>query len=227
MAPVLYSFRRCPYAMRARLALRSAGFAVELREILLRDKPDAFLEASPTATVPCMVLEDGTAIDESLDIMLFALQSSDPESLLAPQAGSLDDMLALIAEVDSTFKPNLDRAKYANRFPGADPDAAWDDAMDFLNRLSRRLEEHGGFLFGSRPSLADMAILPFVRQFAHIDKARFSGAAGRPLSDWLERFLASPDLAGVMEKFAVWNPGQPGVSFPSDAAAAQAMAGRD
>jgi glutathione S-transferase len=214
MLPVFYSFRRCPYAMRARLALAASGFEVELREILLRDKPQAFLEASPSATVPAMILEDGRALDESLDIMLHALRSHDPESWLEPGHGSLNDMLALIADADGDFKRNLDRAKYATRYPATDPQAAWNAAMDYLEGLSKTLEGRGGCLFGERPYLADMAILPFVRQFAHIDKPRFDAAAPPQLADWLARFLASDLLQSVMDKYPVWRPGERGMAFP-------------
>ncbi|MBU2487130.1 MAG: glutathione S-transferase N-terminal domain-containing protein, partial [Alphaproteobacteria bacterium] len=112
MKPVLYSFRRCPYAMRARLAVASAGVEVELREILLRDKPAAFLAASPSATVPCLVTDSGV-IDESLDVMLWALTQNDPEGWLQmPEAGH-----DWITRADGPFKQALDRTKYANRYP--------------------------------------------------------------------------------------------------------------
>jgi glutathione S-transferase len=116
MTPVLYSFRRCPYAIRARLAILSAGLEVELREVVLRDKPAAFLEASPSGTVPCLV-NAGEVIDESLDVMIWALKQHDPEGWMSmPQAG-----YELIAEIDGPFKHALDRTKYADRYPGTDP----------------------------------------------------------------------------------------------------------
>ena len=102
--PVLYSFRRCPYAMRARLEISSSGIAVELREVVLRDKPSAFLAALPSATVPTLVPADGSVIDESLDIMLLALRRHGREGWLAPQNGSPEVMLALIEEIDGSFK---------------------------------------------------------------------------------------------------------------------------
>ncbi|WP_421852763.1 glutathione S-transferase N-terminal domain-containing protein [Oricola sp.] len=215
--PVFYSFRRCPYAIRARLAVQVSGLAVELREIVLRDKPQAFLDTSPSATVPAMRLADGSVLDESLDIMLHVLATADPQGWLTPETGGLDDMLALIGAADAGFKRDLDRAKYPNRYPGADPDAAWRSGFAFLEGLSRQIVESGGHLFGARPALADMALLPFVRQFAFIDKPRFDAEAAKsaaPLARWLEAFLASAEFAAVMPKFAVWQPGEAGIAFP-------------
>ncbi|MEH6725182.1 MAG: glutathione S-transferase N-terminal domain-containing protein, partial [Hyphomicrobiales bacterium] len=146
--PILYSFRRCPYAMRARLAIASAGFKVELREILLKDKAPEFITASPKATVPVLVLPDGRIIEESLDVMLHVLGQSDPENLLTPTTGSLAEMLALIADNDGPFKSALDRYKYANRYEGADPITERNKAARFLQQLDDRLTSHNGFLFG-------------------------------------------------------------------------------
>jgi glutathione S-transferase len=214
MVPIFYSFRRCPYAMRARLALKVSGVEVELREILLRDKPQAFLDAAPSATVPALALDDGTVIDESLDIMLWALRQNDPERWLDPETESLAAMLMLVAATDGGFKADLDRAKYPNRYPDADPGAAWQGAMAFVNGLSDRLGLNGGYLFGAHASLADMAILPFIRQFASVDKIRFDDAADASVAAWLEAFLASPLLASVMDKYPVWQSGEPGIRFP-------------
>ncbi len=122
MTPILYSFRRCPYAIRARLALASAGVRVELREVVLRDKPQAFLDASPSATVPCLVVA-GQVVDESLDIMLWALRQADPEGLLT------DPAFDLIARFDGPFKQALDRTKYAVRHPDSDPEQTRAQAM--------------------------------------------------------------------------------------------------
>jgi glutathione S-transferase len=207
MRPILYSFRRCPYAMRARLGIAASGQEVELREILLRDKAQAFLETSPSGTVPCLAY-DGVVLDESLDIMLWALGRHDPEGWLEmPEDGH-----ALIAEADGPFKHALDRTKYATRYPGEDPEAHRADAMAFLDALDGRLRH--GFLFGDAPRLADMAILPFVRQFAFIDKPRFDVEAGGHLRGWLEAFLASPLFAGIMSRYPVWTPEDEITIFP-------------
>ncbi len=194
--------------MRARLALLSAGVRVELREVVLRDKPAAFLAASPSATVPCL-LAGGAVIDESLDIMRWALARNDPDGWLdMPDAGH-----ALIATCDGAFKTALDGYKYAARHPGTDPMLARDGAAAFLCTL----EEHLGanpWLFGPRPGLADMAILPFVRQFAHVDQAWFAARPWPHLIRWLEAFKGSDAFAAIMVKYTPWQSGAAPVYFP-------------
>ena len=209
---ILYSFRRCPYAMRARLALRSSGTVVELREVLLRDKPPAFLAASPSATVPTLVPEDGPAIDESLDIMLWALRRRDPEGWLKPDEGSLDGMLSLVGDNDGPFKIRLDRYKYHVRYPDCDPLAERAASASFLNGLNARLAENR-WLFGTRASLADMAILPFIRQFANVDRDWFDNENWTALSGWLKAFEQSPRFAAIMQKHPPWVAGRAATLF--------------
>ena len=207
--PILYSFRRCPYAIRARLAIASAGVAVTLREIVLREKPAPFLAASPSATVPCLVTVEGQSIDESYDVMRWALAQADPEALLQmPSAGD-----ALIAETDGPFKTALDHTKYATRHPDLDAEQERAKAMRFIAKLDARI---GGkdWLFGEAPKLADFAILPFVRQFAMVDKARFDAEAGAGVRAWLDRFLISDRLAAVMAKYPQWTPDAAEIRFP-------------
>ncbi|WP_306257866.1 glutathione S-transferase [Pararhizobium sp. IMCC21322] len=211
--PILYSFRRCPYAMRARLAILSAGFKVELREILLRDKAPEFIAASPKATVPVLVLPDGTIIDESLDVMLHVLGQSDPESLLTPTEETLADMLALISENDGSFKRALDRYKYANRYEGADPISERNIASSFLHTLDNRLRTNSGGLFGARLSLVDLAILPFVRQFANVDRPWFDSQDWPDLMKALEAFTASGRFASIMLKYTKWQSGDEVIWF--------------
>lgn len=211
--PILYSFRRCPYAMRARLALKAAGIKVELREVVLRDKPAHMLQLSPKGTVPVLQLEDGRVIDESLDIARWALQKNDPDRLLQPGTGSLEDMLKLIEENDGPFKHHLDRTKYGTRYPEEDPEANRQKANDFLARLNQRLEGQP-FLCGSRLSLADITIAPFVRQFANIERERFDKENGKPLITWLEAFLASDLFLSVMQKYPQWQQGDKPTTFP-------------
>lgn len=223
--PVLYSFRRCPYAMRARLALGSAQQSCQWREVLLRDKPQALLDASPKGTVPVLVLPDGTVIDESLDIMLWALRQYDPHRWLTPEHGTLDQMLSLIAENDGRFKEHLDRYKYPVRF---DLDSGLDDrdkGAVWLHRLSERLAD-SPYLFGSRPTLADMAIAPFVRQYAHTDRDWFWAQDWPALCRWLDAFLKNPLFTGIMQKVARWTPNQTPVMFPP-AGLASGHAGHD
>lgn len=205
--PVLYSFRRCPYAMRARLALASSAVAYELREVALRSKPPDMLAASPKGTVPVLVLPDGQVIAESLDVMLWALRQHDPEGWLS---GDIDGMLALIADNDGTFKLQLDRYKYPNRYPhesagNAPGFAQWhrDGGAVVLASWQARLSQNP-WLFGNRASLVDMAVLPFVRQFAHTDAAWFAAQPWPHLQAWLARFEASAQYQLVMTKLLPW-----------------------
>ncbi|MGX1497926.1 glutathione S-transferase [Labrenzia sp. MBR-25] len=215
LMPILYSFRRCPYAIRARLSIAASGEQVELREILLRDKAPEFLETSPSATVPCLKADD-TVIDESLEIMLWALQRADPENWLRPEEGDLDEMLALIADCDGPFKRNLDRYKYDTRYPDADRETEKAGAADFLWHLERRLTDRPR-LFGRRGSLADYAILPFVRQFANADRSWFDSQDWTSLKAWLEAFENSFRFQSVMPKWSPWRAGDTPVFFPSEA----------
>ena len=206
--PILWTFRRCPYAMRARLAIQSSGQRVVLQEILLRDKPAPFLAASPKGTVP--VVQDGTTvIEESRDVMLWALGQSDPEGWLKmPDAGH-----ALIDTCDGPFKQALDYTKYAVRFPDRDEAVERAKAMVFLNELNDRLGTTA-FLMGPKRTLADVAILPFVRQFANTDRIWFDAQGLGPLTTWLDAFLASDRFRGVMKKYPPWQNGQDQVLFP-------------
>lgn len=205
MTPVLYSFRRCPYAMRARLALQAAKSMVELREVVLREKPEAFLDASPSGTVPCLV-QASDVIDESLDIMRWALAQNDPHGWLdMPDAG-----YDWIARCDGPFKHALDRTKYASRYPGEDPDNHRAEACAFLKDLDAALNP---WLF-DRPGIADYAIAPFVRQFAFIDKAWFDAQPWPDLQAWLEAFLKSPEFSATMQKFPQWHTGDAPICFP-------------
>lgn len=211
--PILYSFRRCPYAMRGRLAITSAGFEVELREIMLRDKPESMLDASPKGTVPVLILPDGTVIDESLDVMLHVLRQHDPEHLLTPTHGSLDDMLALIVESDGPFKSALDRYKYSNRYEGVDAIEQRLKASEFLSKLDKRFADNNGYLFGDRLSLADLAILPFVRQFANVDRTWFDVQDWPALRAALNTFIESDRFLAIMEKYPQWHAGDEAIFF--------------
>ena len=194
--PILYSFRRCPYAMRARMALHVSGMAAEHREVRLRDKPAELLEASPKGTVPVLVTGDGEVIDESLDIMRWALGQNDPEGWLS----GVDD--ALIAANDGPFKHHLDRCKYDTRY---DSDGAHhrSEAVAILTGLERRLED-GEYLCGNRRTLTDIAIFPFVRQFAGADRDWFDAQPLPQLQCWLARLLASDLFAAIMVKRDPW-----------------------
>lgn len=197
--PILYSFRRCPYAIRARLALAVSETAVEHREVKLRDKPAEMLAASPKGTVPVLVLPDGAVIDESLDIMRWALAGNDPEDWLA------GDDAALIAANDGPFKHHLDRYKYPERFAADDVDhrAA---GLAILDGLEARLTERP-YLGGERFGLADAAILPFVRQFAAVDREWFAAQDLPQVQAWLGAFVASALFETVMAAREPWRAG--------------------
>jgi glutathione S-transferase len=196
--PILYSFRRCPYAMRARMALTISGVDVELREVKLSVKPQAMLEVSPKGTVPVLVLPEGMVLDESLDIMRWALRQHDPEGWLAR------DDAALIAANDGGFKHALDRYKYPERYDG---DVAGHRAcgLAFLARLDDRLSA-AGQLCGPARGLADAAIMPFVRQFTAVDSAWFDAQPLPHLKAWLARHLASDLFERIMVRSASWSP---------------------
>ena len=210
--PVLYSFRRCPYAMRARLGLLAAGRRVILREIQLRHKPAHMLTLSPKGTVPVLWLGGDHVIDESLDIALWALGQTDPLNLLCPAEGTFEEMRALISQNDGPFKHHLDRTKYGTRYPGECPQEHREEANQLLAALSARLEA-GPFLFGPRLSLADITIAPFVRQFANIDRPRFDSDHPTALRNWLDAFLKSELFQYVMEKYKPWQEGDTPLTF--------------
>ena len=199
MVPVLYSFRRCPYAMRARLAIVVSTERCVLREVKLSDKPEAMLAASLKGTVPVLVLSDGTVIDESLDVMRWALARRDPESWLD------GDDTALIDRNDGPFKHDLDRYKYSDRF-GVDPLKHRALGMDFLRELDGRLGRTSQ-LCGPERSMADAAIMPFVRQFAAVDHIWFKDQALPQLKVWLADFISSELFSAIMLRVAPWSPG--------------------
>ena len=206
--PILYSFRRCPYAMRARMALLVAGPVVELREVALKDKPAAMLAASPKGTVPVLVLPD-RVLEESLEIMLFALGARDPEGWLRTDLAA---QRALIAACDGPFKHHLDRYKYATRYDGADPDAHREAGARFLSTLGERLAARD-FLFADRRRLCDIAVFPFVRQFRIADPDWFDAEAPPPVAAWLARLAADPLFDAAMAKPKPWRDGDPPVLF--------------
>jgi glutathione S-transferase len=210
--PILYSFRRCPYAMRARLAINISGIEVELREILLRDKAPELLAVSPKATVPVLVQPDGPVIEESLDIMDWALAKNDPEHWNEPTIGDLPQMQTLIEQCETEFKSHLDRYKYSNRYPDGDGEKERDIASEYLWLLEKRLNSHE-FLFGSRLSIADMAIVTFVRQFANVDRQWFDQVKWHSLHRWLLVFLESEQFTSIMTKYAIWKSGDEKIVF--------------
>lgn len=204
--PVLYSFRRCPYAIRARMALAAAGVTVELREVLLKDKPAAMLEASPKGTVPVLVVPDGAVIDESVAVMRWALGRDDPEQWLA---GPASDTRELIAQNDGPFKQWLDRYKYHVRHPEGSQTDYRQQAETILAAWESRLIGQGGFLTGASARLADVALFPFVRQFAGVEPSWWAQRPWPALHAWLQGWTEHSRFAAVMRKCPPWQPGQP------------------
>jgi glutathione S-transferase len=208
--PVLYSFRRCPYAMRARLALAAsgqvAGQSYELREVVLANKPAALLQASPKGTVPVWVQPDGQVLEQSLDIMLWALSQNDPLHWLPPSGAPREAALARINLCDGPFKFNLDRYKYPHRYQLASGETHRTQGAEFLAELNTTLTAQT-YLHGLHFGLLDAAMAPFVRQFAHTDAAWFASQPWPALQQWLARFEGSALFESVMHKHAAWVPG--------------------
>ncbi len=198
--------------MRARLALKISQQSCELREVVLSRKPAAMIEASPKGTVPVLCLPDGRVIDESLDVMLWALALHDPHRWLGRNDQHHDDMLALISQCDGPFKDALDRYKYPSRYKGCDPLEHRLAGSRFLQTLQSILSGQGA-LAGDQPGLADMAIAPFVRQFAMTDRAWFDDQPWPQLINWLALFLESELFAQIMVKHPPWVDEQPVVLF--------------
>lgn len=199
--PVLYSYRRCPYAMRARMALKYADIAVEIREIVLRDKPAEMLKASPKGTVPVLVFQDdvtneAVVIEQSLDIMHWALQQKDVDGWL-----NVDNAMAqeLIFENDGYFKQALDKYKYAIRFPEESAEAYRLQAEVFLLKLEMLLSQ-SLFLLKAEASLVDIAIFPFIRQLAAVDSTWFESSPYPKLRAWLNKLVASDVFVSIMQK---------------------------
>jgi len=200
--PVLYSFRRCPFAMRARMALVYAGIRVELREVKLASMPESMLRLSPKATVPVLVLADGRVIDESLDVMLWSLSQADPRQWLEIDAASRQ----LIRRCDEDFKPLLDCYKYADRHPRLSQVEHRLNAQFFLQELDQLLSRHA-FLTDNQCRLADVAIFPFIRQFAGVDACWFEQCEYVALRGWLNTMRDSDLFKRVMQKYPFWQPG--------------------
>jgi glutathione S-transferase len=195
----LYSFRRCPYAMRARMALRYSEVAVDIVEVSLKAKPAEMLALSSKGTVPVLNV-DGLVIDESLEIMQWALAQHDPQDwLLKDDPQGQRAIAALIEENDQVFKVHLNRYKYAERYPQQPMAFYRAEGEVFLRRLDELLEGRD-YLLVNHPTLADVALMPFIRQFAHVDREWFAQTPYRRLQDWLRRFLASELFTSVMAK---------------------------
>lgn len=210
----LYSFRRCPYAIRARMALRASEQSVILREVVLSRRPKELYEQSAKGTVPVLVLADGQVIDESWEIIQWALSQNDPHSWWS----SLDPQLKEIAKElvqrnDGPFKKHLDQYKYSDRHPEESKETYRSRGQEILADLDKRLHEHR-YLLSEQMSAADIALFPFIRQFAHVDKEWFGALPYPKLQSWLAEFLDSDFFTGVMKKYKEWSPEAEPVYFP-------------
>lgn len=218
MLPILYSLQHCPYAMRARLGLLMARQQVMLRAVTTKDKPAEMLAISPKGTIPVLMLPDSRVIDESLDIMLWALQQDDPEDLLhKDQPEDLPAMLELISRNDQDFKPQLEIYKKAKRFRLETEIEERQKCEVFIAELEQSLsgnqqaveegsegEASGGYFIGQKPGLIDYALLPFVRQFSRVNRAWFIAAPYPNLRAWLDRHLQSRVYSKAMAKYPLW-----------------------
>jgi glutathione S-transferase len=202
MKPLLYSFRRCPFAIRARLAITISGVAVDTQEISLRAKPKEMLACSPKGTVPVLKFADGRVLEQSLDIMLWALTQNDPERWLDGDSAMTNEMMALIRHNDESFKPKLDLYKYAVRFPEHSETYYREQAESFLADLDARLSSNG-YLVDGRYTLADMAVFPFIRQFCNVNAEWFYASRYQHLIQWLDRLIESALFQNVMQKHIV------------------------
>jgi glutathione S-transferase len=206
---ILYSFRRCPYAMRARMALMLNKITVEIREIELKHKPISMLNHSPKGTVPVLIINSDIVVDESRDIMDFAIKQSHQPTFSPP----CKQQLTLIEANDTTFKAHLDKYKYFDRFPQFSQQDYRQQGEEFLQKLEKRLVENQ-YLFDHKLSYADIAIFPFVRQFAHVDKLWFEQAHYPNIQRWLNDFLTSHTFITVMKKLPAWQDGAATTYFP-------------
>lgn len=202
---VLYSFRRCPYAMRARLALRVSAMVYEHREVALKSKPPEMLAVSPKGTVPVLCLSTGEVMEQSLDIMQWALQCHDPEGWLPQSSEEQRRMQCLIEKNDGDFKANLDRYKYPQRFGLQEGLRHREMGAEWLYELDQCLQQTA-YLLGARWGLLDASVGPFVRQFARTDRAWFDAQRWTHLKKWLENFEASEAFIAIMHKHPVWVP---------------------
>lgn len=207
-APLLFTYRRCPYAMRARMALLVAGIAFNAFEIVLRDKPAALLALSTKATVPVLQLSEGRVLEESWDIVQWALAPQDPNGWWS-RAQSAEN-LALLACNDGLFKHHLDRYKYPERYSEPNRFGHREQALGaLLLPLENRLQQKS-YLGGVLPCATDIALFPFVRQFAAVEPAWYLEQPLPALQNWLKHWLASPLFEACMVKL----PSQMASAFP-------------
>jgi glutathione S-transferase len=196
--PILYTFRRCPYAIRARIAIFAAGIVVDLQEVSLRNKPQSMLAASSKGTVPVLCV-GSTVIDESIDIMRWALAINDPNKWLDMSSAKNDLFDELLQENDSYFKFWLDKYKYANRFPEYTEEYYRNKAEEFLIKLESVLQGDK-YLLSDTIKIADITVFPFIRQFSMVDKTWFDNSKYTRVKEWLEEIVSLSLFVDVMKK---------------------------
>ena len=202
--PILYSLRQCPYAMRARMGLLLAKQPVLLRDIVMKNIPAEMLSVSAKGTVPVLLFEDSSVIDESLDIMIWALSENDPDNLLhSHEPDTLLLILDLIKRNDAEFVDSLNKYKAASRYHDVNEVVCRKECESFINDIEQRLTEHT-FLMGATPSLADYAILPFIRQFSRVDRKWYLQSPYQNIQRWLERHYQNPLFSKAMIKYSQW-----------------------
>ena len=202
--PILYSFRRCPYAMRARMAIHISSQKCEIREVLLRDKPPSMLEYSSKGTVPVLVLQSGEVIDESLDVIDWALNLNDPDNW--QRSKNNEKTKELIKINDGEFKYHLDRYKYSKRYDNEDPEFHRKKCLSFIEKVNSELQ-NSKYIFDDAISYIDISLLPFIRQFRIADNEWFDELPYENVKSWLSNFLNSELLKSIMSKYDIWKEG--------------------
>ena len=205
--PILYSFRRCPYAMRARLAIKASGLIVEIREVELKNKPKEFLNITPKATVPIVCISSKQIIEESLDIMEWALKINDPLKLLKNEKLNKIEIRSILNKLENEFKQNLDRYKYSSRFDLPNPKLYRDKNLQTLNEFNNLLQNNKG-ICSSHLSLLDYAVFPFIRQFRNVNSVWFDSLELKFLQTWLYELIDSDEFSSIMKKYEIWKPNQ-------------------
>ncbi|WP_232775132.1 MULTISPECIES: glutathione S-transferase [unclassified Shewanella] len=202
--PVLYSLRNCPYAMRARLAIYASGQQVQLRDLVLSNKPAEMLEVSPKGTVPVLVTSNGQVIEESLEVMLWAFEQSDPDDFLdKANQNVLDEMLGIIAIFDNEFKGHLEHYRAAKRYHEPTLPEHREACESYLVQLEQRLCQQE-YLMSDKPTIVDLALVPFIRQFARVERQWYLQSPYPKLRQWLNTYLQSRMFSKVMTKYPMW-----------------------
>lgn len=204
--PVLYSYHRCPYCMRAHMALFNSGIKVELREVDINNMPEEAASISPKATVPILVFNDGTFIDESWDIVKWALAQNDPDNWLGKDNAYLLDAEMLVETNDFSFKEDLDHYKDSDHYPQQRDQDYRQACEEFLLELEDMLSD-SQYLLSDAMSLADIGVFPFILQFSQVDKEWFVQSPYPRVQHWLNRIIGSSLFQHIFQKHKIWRPG--------------------